>query len=109
MKPGLVEGVSPHAKDEQIVKALKRAKRELAHGTDNTVGFRNESGEIYRYAVLNGMYQDMELDDGMEAIGLANQTEQGARKTKGLWAVYGESRDMTPEGLLKEMALIKRR
>ena len=109
MKTGLIESVSPHAKDEQIVKAVKRAKRQLGGGKDTVIAFRNETGEIYRYEVLNGIHQDMELCDGMEALGIANQTDQGARKPKAVWAVYGASRDMSLEGALAELGKIKGR
>lgn len=88
-RPVLVEGVSPHEKDEHIVKAITAAKRKLGGSGPSVVAIKNEAGQIYRHAIITGMLQEMHLCDRLEDIGLVDETEQGGRKPKGVWVVFG--------------------
>jgi hypothetical protein len=109
MKIGLIEGKVAHQRDDDIVKALKAAKTKLGGSSDTVIAFKNEAGEVYRYAVLNGMYQEMYLDQRLEPLGIFNRTEQGERKPKGVWAVFGPSRDMSVEAMIAEARRIQSR
>lgn len=102
-KAGLVAGVTPHEKDADVVKALAAAKRKLGGASDTVIAIKNEAGKVYRYAVINGIHQEMYLADRLEDLGLLDETEQGARRPKGVWAVFGPGRDMSMKGILAEL------
>ncbi len=107
-KPGLVAGVQPHEKDADVLKALAAAKRKLGGSTDALIAITNEAGVVYRYAVINGIHQEMYLGGRLEDLGLLDETGQGARRPKGVWAVFGRGRDMSPNGILAELQGAKR-
>jgi hypothetical protein len=99
-KVGLVSGVTPHERDVDIVKALGAAKRKLGGSADAVIAIKNEADKIYRYAVINGIHQEMHFADRLEDLGLLDETAQGARRPKGVWTVFGRGRDMSLQGIL---------
>lgn len=101
-KVGLVPGVEPHEKDAEVIKALSAARRKLGGGSDTVIAIKNETDKIYRYAVINGIHQEMCLADRLEELGLLDETEQGARRPKGVWTVFGRGRDLSLKGILAE-------
>lgn len=103
LEVGLLEGVDPHPQDAEVLKAIASAKREPGGSSDSVVAFKNLSGKVYRRAVLNGIHQEMELADCLEAIDMADESEFGGRRPKGVWVCFGPKRDLTPEGLLEEL------
>lgn len=103
-KVGLVDGMTPHERDADIVKALTTAKRKLGGSKDAVIAIKNEAGKIYRYAVINGIHQEMYLADRLEGLGLLDETAQGARRPKGVWTVFGLGRDMSLQGILAELS-----
>ncbi len=107
-KTGLVVGVPPHEKDSDIIKALAAAKRKLGGSSDAVIAIKNEAGAIYRYAVINGIHQEMHLAERLEDLGLLDETEQGARRPKGVWTVFGRGRDLSLKGILAEHQASKR-
>ncbi len=48
---------SPHPRDDAVAAALKGARSMPSSGASVFVAFRNEAGELYRYAVLEGPAQ----------------------------------------------------
>ncbi|MBN8751137.1 MAG: hypothetical protein J0I65_27090 [Variovorax sp.] len=100
---GLLEGIEPHPQDAEVVKAIASAKRKPGGSSDSVVAFKNMSGKVYRRAVLNGIHQEMQLADRLEALGIADESEFGGRRPKGVWVCFGPKRDMTLEGVLKEL------
>lgn len=103
MEIGLLEGVTPHQRDDDIVKALKAAKRKLGGGDDAVIAFKNEAGEVYRRAVLNGIHQELYLDERLEPLGLTNRTAQGERKPRGVSHVFGPPMDLSKEAILTQL------
>lgn len=99
---GLLEGVEPHPQGAEVVKAIASAKRKRGGSSDSVVAFKNQSGEVYRRAVLNGIHQEMQLADRLESAGLVDESEFGGRRPKGVWVCFGPKRDLTPEGLMEE-------
>ncbi|WP_143476448.1 hypothetical protein [Pseudacidovorax sp. RU35E] len=100
---GLLEGIEPHPHDAEVVKAIASAKRKPGGSSDSVVAFKNMSGKVYRRVVLNGIHQEMQLADRLEAIGLADESEFGGRRTKGVWACFGPKRDLTSAAVLEEL------
>lgn len=100
LKLGLVEGVEPHAKDEAVQAAIKAARRKLGGSGDSIIVVKNEAGQVYRRFAITGLQQELYLSGRMEAIGLIDETAQGGRNPKGVWAVYGAGRDMSLAGVL---------
>lgn len=100
---GLLEGIEPHPEDAEVVGAIASAKRKPGGSSDSVVAIKNMSGKVYRRAVLNGIHQEMHLADRLETIGMADESEFGGRRPKGVWACFGPKRDLTPEGLLEEL------
>lgn len=109
IQPGLVDGVTPHLKDGEVVKAVTAAARKLGGRESLVVAVKNEAGQIYRYATITGMLQEMYLAERLEDIALVDETAQGARKPKGVWVVFGPGRDMSLSGILAELKAIEER
>lgn len=107
MQIGLVEGIAPREDDETVIKAIKAAKRKVGGAKDTTIAVMNESCEIYRYATLNGLQQLMELAYRLEVIGLTDRTDQGERKPRGIFAVFGPPLDLSLEAVLAKHGLKK--
>ncbi|WP_157085032.1 hypothetical protein [Hydrogenophaga palleronii] len=103
MKAGLVDGVVAHVKDADVLKALRAAKRKIGGSSDSVIAIKNEADQIYRYAVINGLQQEIYLAERMEPLGLVDETIQGGRKPRGIWAVYGRGRDLSLAGVLAEL------
>lgn len=72
MRLGLVGKQARHAQDERILKALYSAKGRDCPGPALLVAFRNESGQLYRYASLDGPAQELELRRRLAAMQLAD-------------------------------------
>jgi hypothetical protein len=100
MKLGLVDGITPHAEDTAVLAAIKAAQRKLSGSGGSIIAVKNEAGEVYRRFAISGLQQEMYLSERLETLGLIDETEQGARKPKGIWAVYGAGRDMSLAGVL---------
>lgn len=86
---GLVDGVTPHPMDSEVVKALQAAKRKLGGSGPSVIGFRNEAGEIYRYGSVTGMLQEMYLSERLDSIGFEDESLLDRRMPKGVWNVFG--------------------
>lgn len=70
MRLGLVGKQPRHAQDERILKALYSAKGRDCPGPPVLVTFRNEQGQLYRYASLDGPAQETELRRRLDALQL---------------------------------------
>lgn len=108
MKLGLIEGIEPHAKDAAVQAAIKAAQRKLGGSGDSIIVVKNEAGEVYRRFAISGLQQELYLSERLEALGLIDETEQGGRKPKGIWAVYGAGRDMSLAGVLASISASKK-
>ena len=86
---GLVEGVTPHLKDDAVVKALVAAKRKLGGSGPSVIGFKNEVGVIYRYGTVTGMLQEMYLSNRLEDIGFEDESLLERKMPKGVWNIFG--------------------
>lgn len=100
---GLLADVEPHPKDAEVLKAVAASKRKLGGSNDTVIAFKNLEGKVYRRAILNGIHQEMFLAQRLEALGIVDESEDGGRGPKGIWACFGPKRDMTLEGLLEEL------
>lgn len=87
MEIGLIAGVARHARDADVIKAINSARRKLVGSGDTVIAIKNESAQVYRRCVINGLLQEMYLAERLEALGLIDETARGARKPKGIWAV----------------------
>lgn len=76
MRLGLVGKQPRHAQDERILKALYSAKGRDCPGPKLLIAFRNEQGQLYRYAALDGPAQELELRRRLQALDLL-QTAAG--------------------------------
>lgn len=86
----LIEGAAPSRLDNEILAALQLAAREPPGG-ENVVGFRNESGAIYRRAVLDGVLQLLTLSYRLEELGLEDELA-GKPRFAGFDAIFTSSR-----------------
>lgn len=83
-EPRFAFGVMPRERDADVVKALAAAKRKLGGSKSAVIAMKNEADVTYRDAVINGIHQEMHFADRLEKLGLLDETEQGARQTKGM-------------------------
>ena len=83
MEPQRFANRNAHGRDQELAAALKGARTMPASGKPVLVAFRNESGEMYRFALLYGPTQlrylrhrlvqmhllaDLEDEDGMMTV-----------------------------------------
>jgi hypothetical protein len=76
MRLGLVGKQPRHGQDERILKALYSAKGRDCPGPKLLIAFRNEQGQLYRFASLDGPAQELELRRRLAALDLL-QTAAG--------------------------------
>lgn len=100
---GYVEGRARHPQDDGITKALAKARRAPGGSSDSVLAFKNAAAEVYRYEVINGLQQELELVDLLEELGLVDETAQGGRKPRGVWSVYGAGRALGLNDILAEV------
>jgi hypothetical protein len=89
MKPGRVISKAPHARDAAVAAAVKGAKAMPASGPSTLIAFRNENGEHYRYAVLQGAAQIRYLRQRLVQLQLIAYPED----TDGVLLVLGSLHD----------------
>jgi hypothetical protein len=83
MEPDRFVNCTAHVRDRELAAALKGARAMPVSGKPVLVAFRNEAGEMYRFALLYGpaqlrylrrrlvqlrLLQDLEDDDGMMTV-----------------------------------------
>jgi len=83
MEPDLYMHRPAHVRDQELAAALKGARTMPVSGKPVLVAFRNESGEMYRFALLHGptqlrylrhrlvqmhLLQDLDDQDGMMTV-----------------------------------------
>lgn len=85
---GLVEGVTPHLKDAQVVKAFTAANLKLEGDGPSIIGIKNEQGIIYRYGTITGMLQEMYLSDKLEDLGFDDESVLDRKMPKGVWNTF---------------------
>ncbi|MET3515628.1 hypothetical protein ABIC63_003412 [Pseudacidovorax sp. 1753] len=100
---GLLGGIETHPQDAEIVKAIASAKRKPGGSSDSVVAFKNMAGKVYRRAVINGIHQEIRLAELLEEIGIADESEFGGRRPRGVWVCFGPKRDLTPAAVLEEL------
>lgn len=88
---------APHGSDEALAMALEGARTMPASGAPVLVAFRNEQGELYRYAVLEGSAQVRYLRQRLVQLRLLTNPEDSAGVLTVLGPVDG--------GLLRALAL----
>jgi hypothetical protein len=87
----------PHGSDGAVATALEGARAMPATGSPVLVAFRNERGELYRYAVLEGSAQVRYLRQRLAQMHLLADPEDSAGVLTVLGPVDG--------GLLRALAL----
>ncbi|MDN5503908.1 MAG: hypothetical protein L0H10_08815 [Comamonas sp.] len=75
MQTKLLEGIVPRI-DDQLIMAMVEAQAHIewcGTGKDRVIGLRNDSGQIYRHVVANGMGEFMHLISVLETLNLREQ------------------------------------
>ena len=57
MEPAVIRNRAAHRRDPELAAALKGARTMPISGKPVLIAFRNESGEMYRFALLQGPAQ----------------------------------------------------
>lgn len=75
MRLGLVGGQRAHSRDLAILKAVYAAKTRTCIGPPMLVAFRNDDGQLYRFAALDGPGQELDLRRRLEALGIRSSAD----------------------------------
>jgi hypothetical protein len=66
---------SPHPRDQAVAAALKGAQAMPSSGQPVLIAFRNEDGQLYRYAVLEGSAQIRYLRQRLVQLNLLSDVD----------------------------------